>query len=605
MLARTAVFAGVLVSVITNQPAISAEFSWVPSNLKVAATPGIHRTFTVQLVATNATSSPVTVLPNAGLTGTVSVSPNLVGPLPAGSTTTLTVSLDVPAGTMEGTSISGLLRVKEGVCAPGSPKSNSEYCHDDDSTIGRAFPLTVDAAPFSQTTFYPETENPLAVGFTLPSGDVTTLFGQKNSDGTPAQLGGLYFKATDQSLSLVEQDTQGRPSHVALSGGGTLDFTYLDATNFTVTANTPDGNSFTIPLVLPPPPPAAASPVTSSFASAIGTASVPAASSLPQSILTVNVSDSNGPVSGATVWVRIAPVSDPSSLLGYDLYPNETSPGVYTTSYVGTSTSVLPANFAAACSAWVGGFKKSCKLMGPVATAMVTEGCAAFGATGPAALALIPACEAAFGATAAACKAAKVIPPTAGIEFMCQTIENVDRQFDSQGYIIKAKASKGIETGSASLPVGPSAGSVSMDVVISAPSCGGASSSTSSSGAVWCQSAATCSDNVYVSGGSGYHDYCVHASGVAVLAPGASVSPSLASTTITSCGASLVNGVCTNTTASTVSVGVSIVDDQSYYTCTGCNVGFGQLVVSGTAEWVGTSACTRNPTQFTAKQPCQ
>jgi hypothetical protein len=459
--------------------------------LVISAVPGEQRIVTLTLVASKGITKPLTVVADKSLGGSVTVGPTSFGPLSAGSTTTLTAIVNVSPLAAEGTHLSGALLLKPAVCAPGGTQSGGQYCSDDDSTLA-SFRVKILVAPFSQVTFYPDIANPLMLGFTLPGGDVATIYGQKNTDGTAAAVDGLTLQDTTGALSLVNSDRSGRPSHAVLPGAGTLDFTYLDNSNFTVTATLSNGQRAVVPMTLPSQPvvPSASTALLNpdrigqpfrNIKPAAPQAALPAATG--NATLNVNVTEGGAPLSGATVvaTIQLKPVlsSKPASY-ALPLAEVTGNPGTYTTSFTNFQNAIIGSNFTATCNQWVSTFNTLCapQLAGGSGLDGVYQYMALYGGCEVLATALavdtaglsvtfIPECKLAFGDAILACRATLNGRATSG-PGPCGAIEAFFESFDPGGVTITVNASWGSETGNATQAVAAGVGLVQMNINLGA-----------------------------------------------------------------------------------------------------------------------------------------
>ncbi len=439
--------------------------TWSPAKKTVTAIPGIARTFTVQLIATRTLPRPVTVVARGLAASVVSISPAEVGPLLAGSSVTITVKVDLPIDEPLGSELHGVLLLKPATCAKGAPASASEYCTDDDSNIGPALPLTVEAAPFANTTLYSEIGDPRGIAFDLPTTDNATLLGTKSADGTVVEQTGVLLQRPNQPQSYVKQDALGRPTHVVLGDVCTLDITYLDAVNFTVSVTYANGQKVIIPMKLPEAAPA--NGAKSSVAARRVLAASGGFTAPTDGTLDVSVTDTLGPVSGATVIADIV-LNDPLGASGFHLPLDEASPGHYTGRFASIANPVLPPGWVSDCSSWAENAEAICSAIGNSINYWATNGCGQLAALGPPLAAQL--CEAAFLGLKSACGATAYTKYNGG-EFMCTVIEKVWDFYSPSGLKFTATASSANRTGMNTTTAAAGTTFVPLPIVLPPPDC--------------------------------------------------------------------------------------------------------------------------------------
>lgn len=315
------------------------------------------------------------------------------------------------------------------------------------------------AAPrVTSVTYYPETDNPLIVGYTLPDGTVATLLGKKNPDGTLQRPEGMLLQAKSaDDPSRIQHDKDGRITKAAISGVGVILFDWQDNERANVTAVLETGDIVSSSIAV------AGGVVAQSIATRRTDLRARALQEAASEFATLSVSvQSDAPETGAVVWADILG----AHALVPTRYPlDEAAPGVYETSFVNTPSIIAIEKFDEGCNSLVSAYLRVCGPLGKASAVMASTGCAALAlaaaaVVGPEALALAPVCEAGFVNLGVACAAAQAAPST-GIPgapnptgpLICKGIESAVRLYDADGVRITAHARKGGRSGKSTLDV--------------------------------------------------------------------------------------------------------------------------------------------------------
>ena len=304
-----------------------------------------------------------------------------------------------------------------------------------------------ESAGATKVTFYPETENPMLLGFTLKDGTVATLLGVKNADGTLQRPKGMMLQAPNTDVSTrMEHDDAGRITKASIAGVGVLRFDWSDNQQASVSATLDSGYVVTSSVKVD-----GGLAVSSKVGAEKASASSLQAPAEAMSTLRITVK-SDAPETGASVFADVLT----KSALVPTRYPlDEVGAGVYETTIVNTPSVIAIENFEKGCESLVTGYLRVCRPLGQAAVVMAAGGCAALGfaaaaLAGPEMLLLVAPCEAAFVNLSAACAVAQAVPstgipgaPNPASPLVCKGISSVISLYDPDGSDVTAKANKG------------------------------------------------------------------------------------------------------------------------------------------------------------------
>jgi len=314
------------------------------------------------------------------------------------------------------------------------------------------------AAPTTGINYYPEIASPLLLGFVPGGGKPTTFFGDRAADGSASAIRGLLVDEGAGAQTVIDLDSVGKPTAVAMAGGGRMKFSWQPNGSAIVEVTTADGKNGGSVTLAGLAPKSLTPKLAGPLLPKAGTAN-----------LQVSVTESGVLAGDANV---LATVEGLSSKKAYKvpLQPLGPGKGVYGGQFVNAGPIV--ADPAAACNSVVTTASQACGVLDAVSTGMISVGCPLLAAevalfTGPGGLAVLAGCEATFGAAAAACR---VVEVGSGVQpATCAAVESFVRLYDGDGVRITVNATKGATSGSSQQSFPSSATAPSMTVALGCP----------------------------------------------------------------------------------------------------------------------------------------
>lgn len=313
---------------------------------------------------------------------------------------------------------------------------------------------------------YDETHNPLLLSLIPAGSDVTTLYGEKSTEGLAELIDGFYFGPVENPTSRIEFNPVGLPSIAYLEDGTVLRFAWVTASSATVTIVLLDGRKVDVPLSFPAQP-------AGNLPLGVGRKShvAPLSSDLLKATLIATVSSQGMPVVQADVRARVKTRNSSEFILPL----KESGQGKYTTSFVNNPSKIPPGTLERACNSTVELAQDTCKFGIPVSAYMIQAGCPVLAAAavvfiGPGATGILLACGKLFTATAATCGAVSLVPGRSG-PAVCSSLAAVVSLFDEDGVSINVSARQGQRVGSVTTDVPGRQTRVDVGIVLPPESC--------------------------------------------------------------------------------------------------------------------------------------
>lgn len=483
--------------------------SWVPRTYATKISAGDKQDVAVK-VGVRESIDDITVSVSPGLKKYIKVSPEKIKRINPKTPVDITIHIAIPANTEPG-DVSGYIQLKEFDVKKGEPREKKAY----DQKLPIAIVVAKKSIGASDVSLSLNAASPLLLRYHLDQLNTTaTWFGFKNPDATINSLASLSLKAPDQSPTRLDFDDGRRPSKVFLSDGSSLNFNWQTETQALVSAISSDGKAQANLSVdfanIPAVGTGAQTQVDATVLDAAGlkllntldqspkprsAKSAPALTSKAQSLisqsqalavdpltdrtrLTIAVSSgvsTPAPVAGAQVSAIITPRSGVvTGDNAYSISAYERGNGNYVAQFANQPN--LPQQaILATCPTINEALGLTCKelkflnppsiayVCGTLSTLMTATGVGA-----PAAVAFLPACIAGLTGAQVTCN----VYVAAGVPSdFCERVENFLDEYNPDGVIVDATASKGPLQGESTIEVPGNASTATMAIKIPESPC--------------------------------------------------------------------------------------------------------------------------------------